>query len=336
MVLVRIRFTLVRSRIQSTSDRPSLVTKTTFCLYFEFFLLERKKEACIIEIRHYIESSRCFVHGAMKWIDGARVRSGASALLRKGKNDIHVYVGILLPLLMILATFLNLPCDLTEIFVSENGGHRYFLGSLAAAKSIEGHNNTDGANAISIILSQQDMEKIRGQPSEGWIAYFRRLKVSHHAWSMDDVKTDHGSNPDYCTKMAESWCEAWCDMCKQLVLHESECVAADRPLTVLFHCFGGIHRSSAALCAWLMLRHDLSPEASLLSLLRVRPSLSQWMRRDHVFWLLHEWWRQCDDLRKGMQVLYNNSRPLNESTNLVAANGGSTWVDVMSYLRCIA
>ena len=35
----------------------------------------------------------------------------------------------------------------------------------------------------------------------------------------------------------------------------------------VFHCFGGINRSSAALCAWLILRHDLTVEEALMHLL---------------------------------------------------------------------
>jgi len=95
----------------------------------------------------------------------------------------------------------------------------------------------------------QEMQKIRGQPYEGWKQCFRSVNVTHHAWSMDDVKTNHAARPEVCADMAQQWFTMWIQMCEKLRLYETACADASLPLTVLFHCFGGIHRSSAALCA---------------------------------------------------------------------------------------
>ena len=58
---------------------------------------------------------------------------------------------------------------------------------------------------------------------------------------------------------------------------------------ILFHCFGGVNRSSAALCAWLIFRRRLSAEAAVQSLLTARPTLHPWKHRPHVFGALRTW-----------------------------------------------
>ena len=148
----------------------------------------------------------------------------------------------------------------------------------------------------------QEMQKIRGQPYEGWKQCFRSVNVTHHAWSMDDVKTNHAARPEVCADMAQQWFTMWIQMCEKLRLYETACADASLPLTVLFHCFGGIHRSSAALCAWLLFRHDLSHMESLCLLLKVRPSLAPWTQRDHVFWVLHEWYCQREASRDHVRL----------------------------------
>lgn len=54
----------------------------------------------------------------------------------------------------------------------------------------------------------------------------------------------------------------------------------------LFHCFGGIHRSPADLCAWLILWDDISAEDAVMRVLSQRPSLRPWKHRAYVFWAL--------------------------------------------------
>ena len=47
-------------------------------------------------------------------------------------------------------------------------------------------------------------------------------------------------------------------------------VVADKPMNILFHCFGGINRSAAILCAWLIAAHDYSAQEAIQILLRRR------------------------------------------------------------------
>ena len=95
------------------------------------------------------------------------------------------------------------PCDLCQIFVSETGEQRYYLGSLAAANHVKQHNeNTEAPISMVLSFCGREMQKIRGQPYEGWEHCFRSANVTHHAWSMDDVKTNHNFRPDVCADMA--------------------------------------------------------------------------------------------------------------------------------------
>ena len=58
---------------------------------------------------------------------------------------------------------------------------------------------------------------------------------------------------------------------------------------VLFHCFGGIHRSPAALAATLMAREGLQAQEAIEQILRRRPSLRPWKNRDYILWALKHW-----------------------------------------------
>ena len=253
----------------------------------------------------FIGQKLCCVHGVTLLKNGVMRHCGTFGTLLQQQSITHRCVAVLLLFLMILVTSADgrWPCDLCQIFVSETGEQRYYLGSLAAANHVKQHNeNTDAPISMVLSFCGQEMQKIRGQPYEGWEQCFRSVNVTHHAWLMDDVKTNHAARPDVCADMAQQWFTMWIQMCEKLMLYETACAHASLPFTVLFHCFGGIHRSSAALCAWLLFRHDLSPMESLCLLLKVRPSLAPWTQRDHVFWVLHEWYRQREALRDHVRL----------------------------------
>ena len=78
------------------------------------------------------------------------------------------------------------------------------------------------------------------------------------------------------------------DMCCALLKHLKATTQREER-GILFHCFGGVNRSSAALCAWLIFRRRLSAEAAVQSLLTARPTLHPWKHRPHVFWALRTW-----------------------------------------------
>jgi protein-tyrosine phosphatase len=53
----------------------------------------------------------------------------------------------------------------------------------------------------------------------------------------------------------------WKSICFQLWQQSISAVVAERPKNILFHCFGGIKRSAAVLCAaWLIVAYGYSVE----------------------------------------------------------------------------
>ena len=85
------------------------------------------------------------------------------------------------------------------------------------------------------------------------------------------------------------------EMYYTLLQHLSETPKRDER-GILFHCFGGVNRSSAALCAWLIFRHGLTTQEAVQSLLAARPTLCPWQHRPHVFWALHTWEKNQDHI----------------------------------------
>ena len=80
--------------------------------------------------------------------------------------------------------------------------------------------------------------------------------------------------------MADTYLATWQDMCCRLAKLIGARPEGQTP-GLLFHCFGGINRSSAALAAWMIFRHGVSAEAAIDALLSVRPGLHPW-RNDRM------------------------------------------------------
>ena len=79
----------------------------------------------------------------------------------------------------------------------------------------------------------------------------------------------------------------WKSICFQLWQQSIIAVDADKPRNILFHCFDGINRSAAVLCAWLIAAYGYSAEDAIKMLLTKRLSLRPWHHRDYV---LEAWW----------------------------------------------
>ena len=168
----------------------------------------------------------------------------------------------------------------------------YFLGSLAACVHLPTHqaNVTFSCERVSIVLSfcAREMNKIRGQPLCGWKTWFEELHIQWFTFELQDPKTRLTASNGFCEEMANAWMSCWMDMCIMLLSHLMHQPLRDER-GILFHCFGGINRSSAALCAWLIFRHDLTAEEAVHSLLVARPSLYPWKFRPHALWALKTW-----------------------------------------------
>ena len=63
----------------------------------------------------------------------------------------------------------------------------------------------------------------------------------------------------------------------------------DTPAGLLFQCFAGDNRSSAAWVAWLVFQHHMTASEGIHLLLQARPSLNPWQGRPHILWALKTW-----------------------------------------------
>ena len=137
----------------------------------------------------------------------------------------------------------------------------YFLGSLAACAYLTTHQAETPliSHRVSVVLSfcRAEMQRIRGQPEMGWKSWFQHLQIRWFVFDLDDPKTRLHDATSFCEDMRNAWLSCWMEMCCTLLQHLSQTPTRD-DRGILFHCFGGINRSSAALCAWLIFRHGLT------------------------------------------------------------------------------
>ena len=187
------------------------------------------------------------------------------------------------------------PCDFCTIYDADAP---IALGSLSAARDVVNH------PSIRVVLSfcPDEMRRIRGQPTKGWLAHFQDHGLVHYSWPMQDVQTSYVGKQESCAELAEEWLQIWFDMCCKVEALKMSEKMKGAPFGILFHCFGGINRSAAALCAWLIFKYDLQPLEAVEVLLRARPSLDPWKRRDHVCWALQHWFEQRSVLRARVQA----------------------------------
>ena len=159
-----------------------------------------------------------------------------------------------------------------------------FLGSLAALRCLR---DTKEVHVV-ISLCTSEMQRIRGQPEEGWAAFLLGMSVEHVTIDLDDPRTKWPGEDSFCEEMGNCYFAAWQSMCVQISRSLSE--RGDNLSTgLLFHCFGGINRSSAALAAWLIFKHAMNADDAIDVLLKARPTLNPWVKRPHILWALKTW-----------------------------------------------
>ena len=159
-----------------------------------------------------------------------------------------------------------------------------FLGSLAALRCLR---DTKEVHVV-ISLCTSEMQRIRGQPEEGWAAFLLGMSVEHVTIDLDDPRTKWPGEDSFCEEMGNCYVAAWQSMCVQISRSLSE--RGDKLSTgLLFHCFGGINRSSAALATWLIFKHAMNADDAIDVLLKARPTLNPWVKRPHILWALKTW-----------------------------------------------
>ena len=142
-----------------------------------------------------------------------------------------------------------------------------------------------------------------GAPSN-WKDYFSERDVVHIHCQLDDITLKQpGRDLERHEALQRKCLSSWKSICLQLWQQSIIAVHEDKPMHILFHCFGGINRSAAILCAWLIVAYDYSAEDAIKLLLTKRPSLRPWRHREYVLdalWMVEqqrsEW---CRDLEHG-------------------------------------
>eukprot|EP00435_Cladocopium_sp_Y103_P062878 s730_g24.t1 len=153
-----------------------------------------------------------------------------------------------------------------------------FLGSLAAVRCL-----ADASDVHVVInLFAADMQRIRGQPEEGWEKFLADKAIEHVSIDLEDPRSARPGADDFCEEMADVFFATWLRMCTQITQF-LQARSAGLATGLLFHCFGGINRSSAALVAWLIFNYYMTADAAIAELLRARPSLSPLALQDFEF-----------------------------------------------------
>ena len=182
------------------------------------------------------------------------------------------------------------PVDGAVIYTSTEGV--VMLGSAKAAASLDELHITTGKRVeIVVTLCGSELESLRGRPVMGWEQYYRGFGAKHIRAPISDWRSqgDDGQIEASASEWLEAWTTLFPEIEREIILPRQRERAANK----LFHCYGGIQRSSATVCAWLIYRHRLDCDAAIAQLLRVRPGLRPWRDRPHALWALRVWEHRC-------------------------------------------
>ncbi|CAE7234086.1 unnamed protein product [Symbiodinium microadriaticum] len=115
---------------------------------------------------------------------------------------------------------------------------------------------------VVVSLCAQDQWNMRGAP-EDWSAYFESMEVRFLSFAMQDLCVSASADALTFYNQARHTVDTWLEAATQLVACFEQFAASGRPFHVLFHCVGGINRSSGMLAAWLVIAHGFSAEDAI-------------------------------------------------------------------------
>ena len=191
------------------------------------------------------------------------------------------------------------PFDAVQVYADANTF--YALGSLKAACSLDIFLDRFG-QAVDVVVSccAKELRAMPGGPSD-WQVYFQSKGVKSLQFAMRDVPARSADDAESFYREARHTADAWFAVAAQLMVCREQATAAGKPFRVLFHCFGGINRSTGTLAAWLIIGHGLTAEAAVSAILAARPSLRPWWQREYVLWLLASLEMQLENVRVRVQ-----------------------------------
>ncbi|CAE7367738.1 unnamed protein product [Symbiodinium sp. CCMP2592] len=176
---------------------------------------------------------------------------------------------------------------LDAVVVSSEPGEKCLLGSLRSAAdlhNVELHTKVPVTVVVSICWKTE--MQVKGTPRD-WNKHFLDCGVRHLQVELDDHQVRYSQHPDWFLECTQNCTQTWKGMADALSSARTACRKEGKDFNVLFHCFGGINRSPAALCAWLMQDTRCSAAEAVGRILAARPALRAWRRRDYVLLALH-------------------------------------------------
>ena len=119
--------------------------------------------------------------------------------------------------------------------------------------------------------------KVAGAPAD-WTAYFHENNAMQLSCQFDDITVKQPfRNGKEAKVMTMAYLHAWRLICHQLWKASVAAALKDYPVH-----FGGINRSAAIFCTWLIIAYDYTAEDAIDLLLSKRPSLRPWRHRSYV------------------------------------------------------
>ena len=133
-------------------------------------------------------------------------------------------------------------------------------------------------NVDIVVTLNADDPKRRGEP-EHWSEHFRSKNIVNLRYGGYDKTGVEPGSPEFQAKKQE-----FLDIWKAMMADLDEVLASKTgKVTILYHCFGGVNRSAAALCAFLIGRRKYSAEDAVRALMSARAGQNYWSNRDYFF-----------------------------------------------------
>eukprot|EP00439_Symbiodinium_sp_Y106_P011248 s4186_g1.t1 len=180
------------------------------------------------------------------------------------------------------------PLDMVEVF--SNQKYRFYLGSISSALKFDERYKLDFVFTMNADDARRD-----GEP-EDWLAFFRERNVTNFRFSDFDTTNVEPGTPKWLQKK-EEFLKIWSAVVESLRQNTSE---SGEQVQILFHCFGGVIRSTAALVAALI-SLSMSTEEAIEHVLKARAGQEYWRRRDYFIEALLEFEAQCGGLAPATQ-----------------------------------
>ncbi|CAE7547826.1 unnamed protein product [Symbiodinium sp. CCMP2592] len=176
------------------------------------------------------------------------------------------------------------PLDMVEVF--SNQKYRFYLGSITSAKKFHEKYKLD----LVFTMNADDATRHDGELSD-WSAFFREKGVQNFRFGGFDTSGLEPGSKKWVQKK-EEFLSTWGAVVEALRRYTSE-TENQGQIQILFHCYLGTHRSTAALVA-VLISLSMTTEEAIEHVLKARAGQEYWKDK---FWMLEallEFEVQCE------------------------------------------